>query len=192
MTSHIDNQDKNLETLLALLRRLDGDYGKIQAEVDALAKDRIAAGKNLAYVIVEMSQRSEELRATHQSLMDELNGALRELCEMYLRAQENLRARIRDAFTGQRMLLVHLINLAGTACLSIPQGNASYWLRMALAAVSIEDNRTDFRDTIVALQYLYSAAAKAGLEPKPYFDEVAAVSSDAMREFLSGFARRYP
>ncbi len=191
MTANEDSQ-KNVEALLVLLHQLDVEYGEIRRELNSLAGDAVPAGKDLAGIIVDMSRRSEELRASHQPLVDALNGALRGLCEQYLEAQEDQRTRIRNAFSGQKTLLVHLINLTGTACLSIPRGDGAYWLRIALAAVSIEDNRTDYRDTHMVLQHLYPAAVKADIDPKKYFRQVAALSSDAMRAFLSDFAGRYP
>jgi hypothetical protein len=188
MTACGEQHRDDLEALMALLHRLDREYGRMQSGLDLKAKDELRAGKNLADVIFDMSQCAETMRAAHRPLITELNGALQRLCELYLNGPEELRACIRDAFSGQRMLLVHLINLSGTACLSIPQGNAAHWLRIGLAALSMEDNRTDYRDTIVALQYLHAAAVKAGIEPETHFREVAALSSDAMRDSLMRFS----
>jgi len=68
------------------------------------------------------------------------------------------------------------------------------WLRLGLAAVSIDDNGTDFRDTYVALGALYLSAVRCGIEPGPYFEEAAEISSSVsnmeltpMRDFLLRF-----
>jgi hypothetical protein len=68
------------------------------------------------------------------------------------------------------------------------------WLRLGLAAVSIDDNGTDFRDSYVALGDLYVCAVRCGIEPGPYFEEVAQISSGVpnieqtpMRDFLLRF-----
>jgi hypothetical protein len=68
------------------------------------------------------------------------------------------------------------------------------WLRLGLAAVSIDDNGTDFRATYVALGALYLCAVRCGMEPGSYFEEAAEISSSvsnmeqsSMRDFLLRF-----
>ena len=68
------------------------------------------------------------------------------------------------------------------------------WLRLGLAAVSIDDNGTDFRDTYVALGALYLCAVRCGMEFGSYFEEAAEISSSvsnmeqtSMRDFLLRF-----
>jgi hypothetical protein len=70
------------------------------------------------------------------------------------------------------------------------------WLRLGLVAVSIDDNGTDFRDTYAVLGALYLSAVRCGMEPGPYFQEAAEISSGIskveltpMRDFLLGFER---
>lgn len=190
-TTSNDGQHEEVSALLDELHRLEGEYRRhMQEEVDGFAKHQLEAGRNLGDVIVGMSHLNEALRLAHQPLVDALDDALRRLCDSYLQAPEEQRADIRAALSRQKMLLVHLINLTGSATLAIPRGRAAYWLQTGLAAISIEDNRTDSRDTCVALQYLCAAAVKAGVEPRQYFEHVAALSSSSMQEFLLGFIRR--
>ena len=68
------------------------------------------------------------------------------------------------------------------------------WLRLGLAAVSIDDNGTDFRATYVALGALYLCAVRCGMESGSYFEEAAEISSSvsnmeqsSMRDFLLRF-----
>jgi hypothetical protein len=68
------------------------------------------------------------------------------------------------------------------------------WMRVGLAAVSVDDNGTDFRDSYVALGDLYISAVRCGMEPGPYFEEAAEISSGvsnieqaSMRDFLLRF-----
>jgi hypothetical protein len=58
----------------------------------------------------------------------------------------------------------------------------------------MEDLQVDFRDTLVSLGELWLAASRAGIDPSPYFQEVAAISSPettnvdtSMREVLANF-----
>jgi hypothetical protein len=47
-----------------------------------------------------------------------------------------------------------------------------------LSAISIENCGDDFRDGAWAAEKLYAAAEKAGINPRPYLNEVAELSSD--------------
>jgi hypothetical protein len=75
-----------------------------------------------------------------------------------------------------------------------PDGRPSGIKPSKLAAVSIDDNGTDFRDSYMALGDLYICAVRCGMEPGPYFEEVAEISSSdpnieriSMRNFLLRF-----
>jgi hypothetical protein len=68
------------------------------------------------------------------------------------------------------------------------------WLRLGLAAGSIDDNGTDYRDTYVALGDMYVCAVRRDMEPVTYFEEAAEISSGvsnieqtSMRDFLLRF-----
>jgi hypothetical protein len=68
------------------------------------------------------------------------------------------------------------------------------WLRLGLTAISIDDNGTDFRDSYVTLGNLYVCAVRCGMEPGPYVEEAATLSSGvpnieqvSMRDFLLRF-----
>ena len=192
MTAGQENDDtrgQQLEGLLSRLRDLDARYKETRKGLDALINDSIRSGENIAEVINVTSQLAQELDAANPSLLEGLYGVLGEICELYLRSNDAFRAEIRAAFERAASLLVHLLNLIAKASLEIPRGDAADWLKIGLVAASIEDNRTDFRDTYMALGGLYVAAARAGLEPVPYFRDIAALSSERMRQFLGSFDR---
>jgi len=65
------------------------------------------------------------------------------------------------------------------------------WLRLGLAAASIDDNGTDFRATYVVLGDLYLCAVRCGMEPGPYFEEAAEISPSVsnIEQTLLGFER---
>jgi hypothetical protein len=42
----------------------------------------------------------------------------------------------------------------------------------------MEDCQLDWRDTSIALHALFTAAKRAGIDPRPHFDEVGEMSSD--------------
>jgi hypothetical protein len=53
-------------------------------------------------------------------------------------------------------------------------------LRHGLAAISIEDVRFDYRDTLTSLARLFGAAEDAGIDPMPHFRQTADLSSTEM------------
>jgi hypothetical protein len=52
-------------------------------------------------------------------------------------------------------------------------------LRLALAAVSIDNCSADYRDTLGVLLKLYAKAEQAGIDPQPPFEAAAALSADS-------------
>jgi hypothetical protein len=63
-------------------------------------------------------------------------------------------------------------------------------LRLGLAAAAIVEESIDFRDVLVSLAFLYQAATEAGIDPKPYFKEVADTARPETRGFIRGFLAR--
>jgi hypothetical protein len=56
---------------------------------------------------------------------------------------------------------------------SITSEAGSSYLRQALAAAAILQEREDDRDIIVSLAFLHYGATRAGINPEPFFREVA-------------------
>ena len=56
------------------------------------------------------------------------------------------------------------------------------WLREALLEFSILDSQEDPRDLNMILAELYLTAARAGIDPQPYFEEIAAISGSEPRD----------
>jgi len=130
----------------------------------------------------------------HQPGGKELASDLDLACELYLRGEEALRREIRDSFEGWTAVRGRMLAKAWSFADKLADTCADRWLRLGLAAVSIDDNGTDFRDSYVALGDLYIGAVRCGMGPRPYFDEAAEISSGAsnaeqtsMRDFLLRF-----
>ena len=124
----------------------------------------------------------------------ELASDLDLACELYLRGDETLCREIRDSFEGWTAVRGRMLAKAWLFADKLSDTCDDRWLRLGLAATSIDDNGTDFRDTYVALGALYLSAVRCGLEPGPYFEEAAEISSGVsnvelppMRYFLLRF-----
>jgi hypothetical protein len=148
---------------------------------------------------LQASYRRSWLRAplgepANQPEGKELASDLDLACELYLRGDEALCCEIRDSFEGWTAVRVRMLARTWQFAERLADTCDDRWLRLGLAASSIDDNGTDFRDTYVALGALYLAAVRCGLEPGPYFEEAAEISSGVsnveltpMRDFLLRF-----
>jgi hypothetical protein len=130
----------------------------------------------------------------HQPGGEELASDLSLACELYLRGDETLRREIRHSFDEWTAVRGRMLAKAWSFADRLAYTCEDRWLRRGLVAVSIDDNGTDFRDSYVALGDLYISAARCGMEPGPYFEEAAEISSGvsnieqaSMRDFLLRF-----
>jgi hypothetical protein len=130
----------------------------------------------------------------HQPGGKELASDLSLACRLYLRGDQVLRREIRESFEGWTAVRGRMLALAWSFADKLADTCEDCWLRLGLAAVSVDDNGTDFRDSYVALGDLYVCAVRCAIEPGPYFDEVVRLSSGVsnieqtpMRDFLLRF-----
>jgi hypothetical protein len=132
----------------------------------------------------------------HQPGGKELASDVNLACELYLRGDDTLRREIRKSFSEWTAVRGRVLAEASSFADKLADTCDGRWLRLGLAAVSIDDNGTDFRDSYVVLGALYVCAVRCTVEPGPYFEEAAKISSDvsnieqtSMRDFLLRFER---
>jgi hypothetical protein len=106
-----------------------------------------------------------------QELATDLNLA----CRLYLQ-DEDLRCEIRNSFSEWTAVRGRMLAQAWSFADKLAYTCDDRWLRLGLAAISIDDNGTDFRDTYVALGDLYLCAVRCGMQPGPCFQEAAEIS----------------
>ena len=147
----------------------------------------------------QASYRRSWLRAplgepAHQPGGKELASDLSLACRLYLWGDEVLRREIRESFEGWTAVRGRMLARAWSFADKLADTCDDRWLRLGLAAVSIDDNGTDYRDTYVALGDMYVCAVRRGMEPVTYFEEAAEISfgvsnieQTSMRDFLLRF-----
>lgn len=121
---------------------------------------------------------------------------LEQLCSIYLdpnttaEEREEIRALAWNDANIMGQLLAYVRRAAG----QLRSTSDVKWLRLGLAAASIENLQLDYRDTSTFLGVLYTAASEVGIDPAPYFEIVAGISSDqpnsvkiVTRDFLLNF-----
>jgi hypothetical protein len=131
------------------------------------------------------------------------------LCALYLEADEVQRAQIPALFAREestrgytyiadwiasreraRNDLSNLISYMRRVASSIRSGDDTSRLRLGLSAAAILQEREDYRDIIVSLAFLHHAARRAGIDPDPFFREVAGLARPQTEEFISSFLER--
>ena len=83
-----------------------------------------------------------------------------------------------------------LISYMRRAALSIDPGDDARRLRPGLAAAAIPQEREDYRGIMVSLAFLHCAAGRAGIDPDPFFREVAHLARPETGEFVVSFPER--
>lgn len=149
---------------------------------------------------VEDRYRSQRLRpgvnphpagAALETMLEDLRRA----CELYIAAAPGQREAMRALPAESYVLPPYLLRLITLRPKGMPAAS-EHALRLALAAASLENNKTDSRDTLLALGAVYADAVNAGMDPDPFFQEAASWSSREddfgyriapMRDFLSNF-----
>jgi hypothetical protein len=113
-----------------------------------------------------------------------------QLLSVYQSADAEDRSLLRSSVTKNRAVW----NILGDDCLShylahIRQnGDALSVLRSCLAVCSLTCGLADWRDTIVWLEGLWDKAKQAGIDPRPHFDEAAAMSDTKNSHGISGMS----
>jgi hypothetical protein len=101
----------------------------------------------------------------------------RQMCLTYLEAAPKERERMRRLVSEKGGVLNRLLGLTYQSAKRLRETADPIWLRIGLAAASLENCRFDFRDYLLALAELYVAAEEAGLDPRPEFRKVGRMSS---------------
>ena len=169
----------NIEPQLDELERRYQEWSKPlnQRSIEALSKVNVVDG----YTPSEFWREMEETRQKQLSVFDPYKNItllLDQLCNAYLTASSQEREQIRNAVSNKEGVLSVLVSRIRKAADDLRASGNQEDLLEGLAAASIENGQTDFRDLLVALAELYVAAEEVGIDPKPHFQTVARVSSD--------------
>jgi hypothetical protein len=166
---------------------IDDFVGDLGSRYASYARNRMLDERTRQEVIIPVHENSQ-VRESLQQMVDQL-------CTFYLTVSDEERDHVRKLAEPHHSLHQGLIDHIGWTCQRIKSPADSEWLRRGLAAVSIENNLLDYRDTYNALGALYLVGVRAGIDPSPYFGEAGQLSSSGtnpttkspMRDFLANF-----
>lgn len=164
-------------------------------------ESRMNDGRPVDYpLIYARSQRKKEAledrRAYYRALsahagdpnLSDVDIRIAELCRRYAGAAPQERAELRQAVRNQDSLL-HFAHRMAVRALRTGDINL---VREALYALSLEDARDDFRDTLAGLGMMRHVTIKLGGDFASLCEEAAAISAPKMAERLRGFLSRPP
>jgi hypothetical protein len=180
----------DLDTFKRQIIELEERFQQWIDPIDRTYSETIYKVNKDGYTLDDHKREVKEIAQSQIAQYDpyqDMYALLDQVCPIYLGASPQRRAEIRAAVSDKEGIRSGLINYVYRAAEQLQSPADKEWLRLGLAAVSIENGSMDIRDTLVALAELFVAAEKAGIDPKPYFREVAELSSISINETLSGF-----
>jgi hypothetical protein len=173
----IDDLRKRLQTTQERLSAWNGAYTQAYTR---LRRERVGRFRKPS-AAQEQELRDEARRAAGEELPRELFGFLDELADGYLAEKlPHNRAKLRADVGHSPDLLEAVWSYALQAVDLIRDADDESRLQRALAMLSIDDLRADVEQVDALLARLWLAAARAGLDPRTAFQQVAAVSNPGM------------
>lgn len=169
-------------------KEVDKFITQLASRYEAYSRNKVWDEKAGREVIIAVSGNAK--------VRQELQLEIDDLCVLYVSLSDEQRDHVRKLVKPHRSLLNGLLWHIGWASSRIKSSGDGDWLKRGLAAASIEDNRTDYRDMFVALGGIYLSATRAGINASDYFKQAALLSSSvpgavfkwsSMREFLDNF-----
>jgi hypothetical protein len=165
------------------LRRWEARYREWAEPINHFFRTSLIRVNRDGYTLADFQR---ELNAIRQQRLAEYDpGAavepiLEQMCAEYLLASPSERERYRAAVNDKDGVQSFLLGYVASCADRIRSPEDLGPLRRGLAAASIENCGTDYRDVFVALAKLFVWAERAGIDPVPHFREAGRLSSDAM------------
>jgi len=108
-----------------------------------------------------------------------INALLQRLCGCYIDGDDAQREAIRQQVAAQHDLEGLIPQFVYQAAEEINAPADAHKLKLGLAAVSIENCSSDYRDTLTMLATLFQQAERAGFDPRPIFTTASWWSTDS-------------
>jgi hypothetical protein len=120
---------------------------------------------------------------------------IRVALNLYISGTAEERETLRSFFSSTDRCLRHLFMVIGRTAKEFEALPSETSFEYALAAISLENNRLDYRDSYMLLGHLYLTAEREGINPDPLFQRIADISDTrpaydgqiSMQHFLAEF-----
>jgi hypothetical protein len=170
----------DLTGLKEQLDRLENRYQEWAEPIDRAIQEKSFRVNRDGYTPEDFHREIDQLREAQREKYDpfqEMYVLLDQLSPAYLTATSEEREAIRLAVSDKGGVLSALLGYVYKSAERVRTQADKEWLLRGLAAVSIENCSKDYRDLLLALAEMYVAAEEVGIDPKPEFKAVAALSS---------------
>jgi hypothetical protein len=158
--------------------------------------DVFAAKWTKSYTSESIKAAGDQATVAAHVERDLLNNEISSICDFYLTAADPDRTALRSAVGNFPNLLQSLRQYIGWCEGRIQGADERSYLRRALSAASLEDNRISYKEMYLALGSLYAKCVKVGLQPSIDFVKIAYLSNYAkskagvsMHDFLANFEK---
>ena len=164
------------------LRRWEARYREWAEPIDHFIRTSLIRVNRDGYTLADFQRELTAIREQRLAKYDpgaDIEPILERMCAEYLTASQAERERCRAAVSDKDAVQSFLLGYVASCADRIRCPEDLGPLRRGLAAASIENCATDYRDVLVALAKLFVCAERAGIDPVPHFREVGRLSSDA-------------
>jgi hypothetical protein len=165
--------DPSLASLQAKLERLDAPI-RMWRQARERSFDAAFGPKQgkLSNLLARLPQAAGAAASIGLGPRDEVFAAFDEICDLYARS-DPARCAVMRGVVQEHEARALLEDYIGYASGILKQGGRPEWLERGIAAASIDDQRRDYRDWLMALGDLYLSARTARLDPTPVLKRIA-------------------
>ena len=169
--------EPSLEELRERLERLDAPIRMWREQRDRAFDAAFGPKKGkLSNLMARLPQAANAAAGLGLGPRDEVFAVFDEICDLYARSDPPRCAIIRG-IVHEREAHLLLDDYLAYASRILKQGGRPEWLERGIVAASIDDQRRDYRDWLMALGDLYLSARAAHLDPSPVLKRIAALSN---------------
>jgi hypothetical protein len=164
------------------LKRWEARYRDWAEPIDHFIRTSLIRVNRDGYTLADFQRELSAIRAQRLADYDpgpDIESILERMCAEYLSASPTERERCRAAVSDKDAVQGFLLGYVASCADRIRSPEDLGPLRRGLAAASIENCATDYRDVLVALAKLFVWAERAGIDPVPHFRAVGPMSSHA-------------
>ncbi|HEV8486666.1 MAG TPA: hypothetical protein VGV87_24180 [Blastocatellia bacterium] len=171
----------NLEQIATQLDVLEVRYQDWRKPINDVIEKSMQRVNRDGYTLADSQREIKEIFNTQHAIYDpvrEESAFYEEVCLVLLNGTAKERDQLRALVSSKPGVQACLRSYASDSVRRLQLSNNIQLLRIALAALSIDNCSSDYRDVLTALAEIYVAAEKVGIDPEPHFKYVASLSSN--------------
>ena len=176
----------DLGAIQSKIDELEARRRQWSAPIDAVIQANLSRVNRDGYTVQDFKKEIHQIREQQNAraaVYEDIDEFLDSLCSDYLHCTTDEAHDVRMLFVHRRGLQNSLLGYVYRAARHIHSPGDVHWLRLGIAAVSMENFAVDYRDSLLALAEIYVAAERAGIDPQPVLNDISGRSG---RELPTG------